>query len=81
MSRPTLEVADIVHVAANSFWEQQQSHLAWPHRKVPAPLNWRAEDDLDEHTLVDLNQDLFNDTAAGIGLEQGQRRSSFKTSL
>jgi hypothetical protein len=34
MSRPTLEVADIVRSAGNSFWEQQQSHLAWPHRKV-----------------------------------------------
>ena len=34
MSRPTLEVADIVRAAGNSFWEQQQSHLAWPHRKV-----------------------------------------------
>ena len=34
MSRPTLEVADIVRTTGNSFWEQQQSHLAWPHRKV-----------------------------------------------
>jgi len=34
MSRPTLEVADIVRRTGNSFWEQQQSHLAWPHRKV-----------------------------------------------
>jgi hypothetical protein len=34
MSRPTLEVADIVRAAGNSFWEQQKSHLAWPHRKV-----------------------------------------------
>jgi hypothetical protein len=34
MSRPTLEVADIVRGTGNSFWEQQQSHLAWPHRKV-----------------------------------------------
>ena len=34
MSRPTLEVADIVRAAGNSFWERQQSHLAWPHRKV-----------------------------------------------
>jgi len=34
MSRPTLEVADIVRSAGNSFWERQQSHLAWPHRKV-----------------------------------------------
>ena len=34
MSRPTLEVADIVRRTGNSFWEKQQSHLAWPHRKV-----------------------------------------------
>src|SRR5271163_4005255 len=34
MSRPTLEVADIIRTAGNSFGEQQQSHLAWPHRKV-----------------------------------------------
>jgi hypothetical protein len=34
MSRPTLEVADIVRAAGNRFWQQQQSHLAWPHRKV-----------------------------------------------
>jgi Putative transposase/Transposase zinc-binding domain len=34
MSRPTIEVADIVRRTGNSFWEQQQSHLAWPHRKV-----------------------------------------------
>jgi hypothetical protein len=34
MSRPALEVADIVRGTGNSFWQQQQSHLAWPHRKV-----------------------------------------------
>jgi hypothetical protein len=34
MSRPTLEVADVIRTTGNSFWEQQQSHLAWPHRKV-----------------------------------------------
>jgi hypothetical protein len=34
MSRPTLEVADIIRETGNSFWQQQQSHLAWPHRKV-----------------------------------------------
>jgi hypothetical protein len=34
MNRPALEVADIVRAAGNSFWQQQQSHLAWPHRKV-----------------------------------------------
>ena len=34
MNRPTLEVADIVRRTGNSFREQQQAHLAWPHRKV-----------------------------------------------
>src|SRR5258705_12975809 len=34
MSRPTLEVADFFRSAGNSFLERQQSHLAWPHRKV-----------------------------------------------
>ena len=34
MSRPTLEVANIVRRTGNSFLEQQQAHLAWPHRKV-----------------------------------------------
>src|SRR5216684_2049029 len=34
MSRPTLEVADIVRRTGSRFWQQQQSHLAWPHRKV-----------------------------------------------
>jgi len=34
MNRPTLEVADIVRRTGNSFLEQQQAHLAWPHRKV-----------------------------------------------
>jgi hypothetical protein len=34
MSRATIEVADIVRGTGNSFWQQQQSHLAWPHRKV-----------------------------------------------
>jgi hypothetical protein len=34
MSRPTLDVADIVRRMGNSFWQQQQAHLAWPHRKV-----------------------------------------------
>ena len=34
MSRPTLEVADIVRAAGNRFWEKYGSHLAWPHRKV-----------------------------------------------
>ena len=34
MSRPTLEVADIVRVSGNRFWEHYGSHLAWQHRKV-----------------------------------------------
>jgi hypothetical protein len=34
MNRPTLEVADIVRAAGNSFWEKYGLHLAWPHRKV-----------------------------------------------
>jgi hypothetical protein len=34
MSRPTLEVADIVRAAGNSFRQERQSHLAWSHRKV-----------------------------------------------
>jgi len=34
MSRPTLEVADIVRAAGNRFWEKHKPHLAWVHRKV-----------------------------------------------
>jgi len=34
MSRPTLEVADIVRTAGNRFWEKHKSRLAWVHRKV-----------------------------------------------
>jgi DNA-directed RNA polymerase subunit RPC12/RpoP len=34
MSRPTLEVADIVRAAGNRFWEKYKSHFAWAHRKV-----------------------------------------------
>ena len=34
MSRPTLEVADIIRVAGDSFIERNQSHLAWPHLKM-----------------------------------------------
>ena len=34
MTRPTLEVADILRVSGNSFWERQGSHLALQHRKV-----------------------------------------------
>ena len=34
MSRPTLEVADIVRAAGDRFWEKHKSHFAWVHRKV-----------------------------------------------
>ncbi len=34
MSRATLEVADIIRAAGDSFWEKHGSHGAWPHRKV-----------------------------------------------
>ena len=34
MSRPALEVADIIRAAGNRFWEGHKSHLAWVHRKV-----------------------------------------------
>jgi hypothetical protein len=34
MSRATLEVADIIRAAGDSFREEHGSHLAWPHRKV-----------------------------------------------
>jgi hypothetical protein len=34
MSRPFLEVADIIRAAGNRFWEKHKSHLAWLHRKV-----------------------------------------------
>jgi hypothetical protein len=34
MSRATLEVADIIHIAGDSFWQKHGSHHAWPHRKV-----------------------------------------------
>src|ERR1700731_3395916 len=34
MSRPTLEVADIVRASGGRFWERHGSHLAWQHRKV-----------------------------------------------
>jgi len=34
MSRPTLEVADIIRAVGNRFWERHKSHLAWVHRKV-----------------------------------------------
>ena len=34
MSRPTLEVADIVRAVGDRFWEKHKSHSAWVHRKV-----------------------------------------------
>jgi len=34
MSRPTLEVADILRASGSSFWERYGSHLALQHRKV-----------------------------------------------
>jgi len=34
MSRPTLEVADIIRASGSSFWELHGSHLALQHRKV-----------------------------------------------
>jgi hypothetical protein len=34
MSRPTLEVADIVRAVGDRFWEKHKSHFAWVHRKV-----------------------------------------------
>jgi Transposase zinc-binding domain len=34
MNRATLEVADIIRAAGDSFWNQHGAHLAWPHRKV-----------------------------------------------
>ena len=34
MSRPTLEVADIIRAAGDSFWRKYGSRLAWPHRKA-----------------------------------------------
>jgi hypothetical protein len=34
MSRATLEVADIIRAAGDSFWNQHGALLVWPHRKV-----------------------------------------------
>jgi Putative transposase/Transposase zinc-binding domain len=34
MSRATLEVADIIRAAGDSFWQKHGAHHAWPHRKV-----------------------------------------------
>jgi len=34
MKRPTLEVADIIRVAGDSFIEKNRAHLAWPQLKV-----------------------------------------------
>jgi hypothetical protein len=37
------------------------------------------EHHLNEHALIDLNQELFDDAAAGICLEQRKRSSAVKT--
>ncbi len=34
MSRPTLEVADILRTSGSSFWQRHGSQYAWQHRKV-----------------------------------------------
>jgi hypothetical protein len=34
MTRPTLEVADIIRRSGNRSVERNRSHLAWPHLKV-----------------------------------------------
>jgi predicted Zn-ribbon and HTH transcriptional regulator len=34
MTRPTLEVADIIRAAGDGFIERNRKHLAWPHLKV-----------------------------------------------
>jgi Putative transposase/Transposase zinc-binding domain len=34
MSRATLEVADIIHTAGDSYWQKHGSHYAWSHRKA-----------------------------------------------
>jgi hypothetical protein len=34
MTRPTLEVADIIRLAGDSFIERNEAHLAWPQLKV-----------------------------------------------
>jgi hypothetical protein len=34
MKRPTLEVADIIRLAGDSFIERNGTHLAWPQIKV-----------------------------------------------
>ena len=34
MTRPTLEVADIIRAAGNSFIERNRNHLTWPQLKV-----------------------------------------------
>ncbi len=34
MSRPTLEVADILRTSGSSFWQRHGSHYAWQHHKV-----------------------------------------------
>ncbi len=34
MSRPALEVADIIRASGNRFWEHVGSPLGWQHRKL-----------------------------------------------
>lgn len=34
MTRPTLEVGDIIRTSGNSFWDRPGSQYAWQHRKV-----------------------------------------------
>jgi hypothetical protein len=38
MTRPTLEVADVLRASGNSFWERQGSHIMFPHRPRHARL-------------------------------------------
>jgi len=42
MSRPTLEVADILRASGSSFLERHGSHLAPQHRKVMDAIAWSA---------------------------------------
>jgi hypothetical protein len=37
MSRATLEVADIIRTAGDSFWQKHGSHHAWPHARRKTP--------------------------------------------
>ena len=62
MSRPTLEVADIVRTSGNRFWEHYGSHLAWQHRKVldaivrcrTAAFIWLVAHEKEPPLLVDV---------------------------